>query len=190
MSEQMRRLLGRTAALALVASVPVALWLLVAGPLVDLVREREAEIEGLADRLAGQRMLIARRPELERREQALRTRLAMEDGFWTGASAAAVAAAIQDRLRAVVQAADGAVRSASQPRGTAEDGFTAMRLQFRIAGSLDTLQRTLAAIETARPALFVESLVVTSAGGRATDPTPPLLEMDLEVTFYLAAGLS
>lgn len=190
MTDQLRRMLGRAAALGLLLAVPATLWLAVAAPMIDLVREREAEVEALAARLDSQRMLIARRPDLERREQALRTRLAAEDGFWTGASAQAVAATIQDRLRAVVQAADGAVRSASQPREAAEGGFTALRLRFRIAGTLETLQRTLAAIEGSRPALFVDSLTVISAGGGSRDDTPPALEMDLEVTFYLAAGLT
>jgi len=165
-------------------------WFVVVWPLVGLVQARQADIDALSERLSHLRAVIARKPELEHREQALQAQLAAEGGFWKGASAAAVAASVQDRLRRVVTSSDGVVKSTSELRTTAEREARVVRVRFRIEGTLETAQKTLAAIETMRPALFVDSLTIVGPGGPIDPARPPVIDVDLEVSGYMPVGRS
>jgi hypothetical protein len=50
---------------------------------------------------------------------------------------------------------------------------------------LDTVQKTLAAVQSARPAMFVESVAIHAADA-AGAARPPELTMDLDVSGYMA----
>lgn len=200
--------LRRAAALAILLLLPVAAWILVADPVIGLARDRIDDIAALAQRRADLDLILSRRPDLRREEAALRVRLAEEGGFWAGASAPAIAAAVQDRLRQVVTAHGGLLKTAAEirsaatlgaelgaDRGTADRSAdpgagparaAAIRTRFRIEGTLETIRATLAAIETSRPALFVDGLTITGQDGDGTVEKPPMLALDLDVTAFRA----
>lgn len=178
--------LQRLLAVAILLVLITAIWVLVAGPLVGLVLDRRSDIDALTERLANLQAITARTPVLERQERDLTLRLADGRGFWTGASATAIAASVQDLLRQVVVANGGVVKSSAEQRPTSEQSSQAVQVRLRIEGPLDTVQKTLAAIEDARPALFVDSLTILAQDGGGSPDKRPTLGVDLQVIGYRA----
>jgi hypothetical protein len=183
LSPLMRRLL----ALSILAAVVVLCWSLVVRPVIALSSDRAAEIEADTEQLDHLQLVIAHRPELERRANALHAQFAAAGGFWAGVSPAAIAASVQDRLRQAVTDSGGRVKSTSGVSETTEHGFRKLTVRFSIEGTLDTVQKTLAAVETATPALFVDSLKLAPQGRDADAETPPMLDLDLDVAGYMKA---
>jgi hypothetical protein len=175
----------RAMALAILLCLLLLSWGLVIGPLIEWPRDRRAEIAALSDQLDRLRAITARQPELERRAAALQGQLAIEGGFWSGASAAAIAAGVQDRIRQVVTGSGGRVKSTSEAKeGTASD-FHPLTIRFSIEGTLDTMQKTLAAIEASTPTLYVDGLTIAAPAGVMPRDRPPSLNLDLDVTGYM-----
>jgi general secretion pathway protein M len=95
-----------------------------------------------------------------------------------------IAAGVEDRLRAAVAAGGGRVISTSEAREAVELGFRKVTVHCAIEGSLDTMIKTLAAIETARPALFADNLTVAVREEGAARKGPPMLDIDIDVSGY------
>ena len=177
-------LLRRVLALSILAACAGLLSSYVAMPLIDLASARQADIASAAERLRHLDALIARQPELDRRASVLGVRFAQAGGFWSGPSAAVIAADVEDRLRRVVVASGGRVESSAEVAATTEIGDRGLAVHFEITGPLATVQRTLAAVDAETPALFVDHLAIT-APAAARDPAhPPTLDLDLTVTGY------
>jgi hypothetical protein len=178
--------LRRALALALLLSVMVLGWTLAIQPLIDVSRDRREEIAALSDQLAQLTTIIGRRPELQRRAASDESALDAEGGLWTEGSAAEVAAGMQDRLRKVVAGSNGRLRSTAVVSEALEHGFHRVTVHFAIEGVLETVQATLAAVQAARPAMFVDSVAIhaTGVGG---GHEPPALTMDLDVSGYMTA---
>ena len=114
-----------------------------------------------------------------------RSQLAAAGGLWRDASATAIGAAVQDRLRKAVGDDGGRVESSSEAHETSEHGFRKITVHFNIEGTLDTMTRTLAAIEVARPALFADGLTVAAPESPAANG-PPMLHFEIDVGSYVA----
>jgi general secretion pathway protein M len=177
----------RVMALAIFLTLIGISWSGAVQPLFALVLDRRADIDQLSQRVVDLEKLAARRSELEYRLRDGRRRLAAAGGFWTGASAAAIAADVEDRMHAAVAASGGRVTSTSATGDAAEFGFRRITVHCTIEGTLDTLEKTLAAIENTRPALFADNLTVSVRDNAADNKGPPLLDLDLDVTGYSAA---
>jgi len=177
----------RVAALAIFSALIALLWLAVMQPLIGLASDRRGDIAELSGQIAQLEGLMARQPGLQRRELSGRAQLAAVGGFWNGASAPAIAAAVQDRLREAVIAGGGQVTSTSEAHEAAEHGFRKITVHFTIEGTLDTMVKTLAAIETARPALFADNFTVATQENATEHKGPPTLDLDLDVSGYSAA---
>lgn len=184
MSGPLLPLLRRALALAILVALPLMIWVAAVQPLINLVADRQREITDLSDRLARLKAAIARIPELKRSEAAAQQRLQAAGGIWTGTSEAALAAEMQNRLREAVSATKGVVKSTSQLRGADEQGLQTARIRFTVEGTLDTVQRTLSVIETARPVMFVDSLTIVAPATFPPDK-PPQLGLDMEVVGYM-----
>jgi general secretion pathway protein M len=177
--------LRRCLALALLLTVLALGWTLAIQPLIDLSRDRRDDIAALSDQLAHLKSIIARRPDVERRAVSDRAALDAEGGLWAEASAAEVAAGMQDRLRKVIAGSGGQLRSTAVVSEAMDHGFRRVTVHFSVASVLDTVQATLAAIHSARPAMFVDSVAIHAiTSGDAHNP--PTLTMDLDVSSYMA----
>jgi hypothetical protein len=180
----MSPLVRRALALAILLVLLLAAWSAVVLPLLGFADERLAEIDTLSDRLAGLRSTIRRIPQLEQHEAALRKALDDEGGIWTGDSESIVAAAMQDRVRQAVSSSNGVVKSTSYLQGADEKGFRKVRVSFSIDASLDSVEKTLAAIEDVQPAMFVDSMTIAAPANPAPDKAP-VLALEIEVTGYM-----
>jgi hypothetical protein len=177
--------LKRALALAILVAVPLLIWIVAVQPLIGMVVDHQHQIVDLSERLARLKAAIARIPELKRDESAAKQRLEAAGGVWTGTSEAALAAAMQDRLREAVSKSDGVVKSTSHLRGADEQGLQTVRIRFSVEGTLDTVQRTLAVIETSKPVMFVDSMTIVAPATFPVDK-PPLLGLDMEVIGYMS----
>ncbi len=185
MSFAVSPLLRRIFALGILALVVVLAWSLVVWPLLELSLDRRADIEALAAQASHFEAMIARKPALERQAHAMKQEVAAAGGFWSGPSGAAIAAVIQDRLREAVTAGGGRVKSTSFDHEANERGFRKIVVQFSIEGTLDTLQKTLAAVESKTPALFVDGFTVEAAEAQSARDRAPVLDFDLTVAGYM-----
>lgn|SRR5665213_3132721 len=179
--------LRRGLALVLLVTVLVVGWRLGVQPIIDLSLERRQDIAALSDQLAHLQAIIVRRPELEHRAALEQRNLGTEGGLWTEASAAEVAAGMQNRLRQVIAGGNGRLRSTALLSQANEHGFRRVTVHFSIEGVLGTVQATLAAIQASRPAMFVDSMAIHAAGAGDAD-TPPALTMELDVSGYMSAA--
>lgn len=182
MSGSARIVINRGLALLLLAGVIVLAWMVVITPVAGLATDRVAEIDALMERRAALTLVAERRPALEAQASALATRLREEGGFWTGGSATAIAATVQDRLRKVVTEHAGRVRTTSELRTAADQAERNVRVRFRIEGTIETIERTLAAIEASRPMLFVDAMTLVGHDGDGTPERAPVLTLDLDVS--------
>jgi hypothetical protein len=176
----------RALALTILLGLLVLVWSAVVQPLFGLTVNRRADITLLDERVGDLEAVAAREAEQQRRVRDGRGRLAAKGGLWTGAGAASIAANVEDRLRAAVAAGGGRVTSTSEAREAGEPGFRKITVHCTIEGSLDTMVKTLTAIETAEPALFVDNLAVAVREIEGERKGPPVLDIDLDVTGYSA----
>ena len=177
--------LRRAFALLILIALIGLIWSAAVRPLVGLWEARRTDIAELSGRLAHLEAVAARRPQLEQRLRNREAELAAAGGMWRGASATAIAAAVQDRLTSAVAASGGKVNSSSPGPETMEHGFRRVPIHFTIEGTLDTLTKTLAAVEAAQPALFADGITVAVPDNTAANG-PPTLRFDLDVSGYLA----
>jgi hypothetical protein len=180
----------RALALAILALVCLVAWSLAIGPLIDLPRDRQSDILALSEQLDRLEAVSDRKPELERQAGSLQAQLAATGGFWDGASPAAIAAGIQDRLRAAVIGSGGRIKSTSEANEAAEYGFRKTTVRFGIEGTIETVQQTLAAVAATTPALFVDGFTVAAPANETARDHPPVLNLDLNVAGYMRAPRS
>jgi hypothetical protein len=180
----------RVLALAILLCLFLFAWGLVVSPLIGLPRDRQAAIDALFEELDRLQSMTARKQGLEQRLTALQAQLAAEGGFWSGASAAAMAAGVQAQLRQVVTGSGGRVKSMSDAKESTGADFHQVTIRFSIEGTLDTVQRTLAAIDASKPALFVDGLTIAAPANVMPRDRPPSLNLDLDVTGYMQAPRS
>ena len=190
MTWTLSRPVRRALALAILALIGLFAWSLVIGPLIDLSRDRQSDILALTEQLDRLEAVITSKPELERQAGSLQAQLGTAGGFWDGASPAAIAAGIQDRLRAAVVGGGGRVKSTSEGNEAAEHGFRKVTVRFGIEGTIETMQQTLAAVATTSPALFVDGFTVAGAANEGARDRPPVLNLDLNIAGYMRAPRS
>lgn len=171
-------------AVAILFGLLLLAWFGMVLPVVGMATDRQSDIETLQERLASLQAIIARIPELERHDRAAKAKLDAEGGIWTGASEAAIATSLQDRLRQAVTSNGGVVKSTAYLGAVTEKDLKTIRVRVSIDGTLGTVQQTLAAVEDGHPAMFVDSMTI-AAPARFTADQPPMLGLDLEVSAFM-----
>lgn len=172
-------------AVAILAVLLLVVWYSVIWPTLDLAVTRRAEIRALAERLHDLQAVERRAPTLERRERAAVSRLQSLGVFWSGPSAAAISAAMQDLIRTAAQQGGGLVNSSSALPDTVESNAM-MGVRARVDGTLDTLQHVLAAADSARPKLFLSNLAISMVAP-ATREHPTQISFEFSVSGYVTA---
>jgi general secretion pathway protein M len=182
-------ILRRIAALGLLGALLLAGWIGLVQPAARLwAGDAEADAAA-ADRLARLTAIAGQLPLLERRVRALDAALAEPGLLWPGASAALISAAIQGQLRQVVTEAGGSVHSTAELAAAPEHGLVRVGLRIDAEGTVETLQRTLYAIETAAPALVIDDLLVSAPEGWPVNAGhAPVLSIRLDVAGYGRSG--
>ena len=172
-------------AVGLLVLVIVMVWSLLLQPILGLALGRQAEVSALSDRLAQLRAAEARVPLLGQRERIAAQQLKALDVLWSGPSRTAIAASMQDLVRAAAQQSGGVVSSTSMLPRKDTQGSDTLAVRARVEGTLDTLQHVLTIVDDTRPKLFVNDLTVSAAAPSSRD-RPQQLSFEFSVSGYLA----
>jgi len=183
----MSRGFSRALALGLLGLMLAGAWRVGVAP---AWRAWQADREAVArhrDTLARLRGLAAAQPRYEAALAELRSESALSDALIRSPSATLAAAELQQRVKALVEAAGGSLVSA-QPEQAREAGpFTRIGLGVRMIVSIAALQQVLHALETGTPLVVIDRMQVLARGARAGSRRRAPASGDLDVRLELAA---
>jgi general secretion pathway protein M len=175
--------LSRTLALVLLGVALLGAYRLVAAPLMTAYREGETSIEQAKELLQRYEALAEQRP-------LLADHLAKQQKR-AGPSDALAAAQLQDRVKSVVEAAGGELRSTQILPATPLEGdlgFRRATLRVRFIVTIEGLETTLYELETGQPYLIIDDVTVRQERVRRRRDQPekePVLDVSLELFGYL-----
>jgi len=184
-------LLSRTVAVALLGIALLGAYRLILAPLLTAYRDGEVRIEQAKD-------LLQRYEALAQQRSLLTDRLAEQQelaesaaGYLQGPSDALAAAQLQDRVKSVVEAAGGELRSTQiLPAEQLEEdlGFRRATLRIHFVGTIEGLEETLFELETGQPYLIIDDVTVRQERVRRRRSEPqaqPMLDVSLELFGYV-----
>ena len=183
--------LSRTLAIALLGIALLGAYQLILAPLVIAYRDGETSIEQLQELLQRYEALAQQRSLLADRLAEQQERAASAAGYLRGPSDALAAAQLQDRVKSVVEAAGGELRSTQiLPAKQLEGGLgfrrTTLRIHFVV--TIEGLEATLYELETGQPYLIIDHVTVRQERVRRRrndSQREPMLDVSLELFGYL-----
>jgi general secretion pathway protein M len=168
----------------------VVLWLctyLVVLPVISAYRTTAEEVAHNRALLDRYRALAAEQPRYARRLEERLEAYQANTGFLQGQDETLAAAALQERVGSVIDAAGGELRSTQiLPSQVVDEGLAirraGLRLQFAVA--IEGLEEILYELETAEPYLFVDDINIREQRTRRRrneGPSETSLDVSLEV---------
>jgi hypothetical protein len=158
----------------------LAVAVLVMGPVRDVLDSRDAQI-------AEQRTMLARFMAIAAQEatvEAAAKQVPADQGeYLSGSNDGVVNADLQTRLKALVESAGAHLRTVSALQAQTVERLRYIGSRVDIFGSLPSVHRAVAAIETAKPFLFVRGAVIkpTPPTGPASASQEPVIDAQLDV---------
>ncbi|MCB1918679.1 MAG: hypothetical protein KDJ28_01710 [Candidatus Competibacteraceae bacterium] len=148
--------------------------------------------ERLMGRLQNLERLAAARPELEKAIQAIRNDQRTAAYFLPQAAPALAAADLQQRVKSLVENAQGSLLSVQALPVIEEGGMVRVAVSATVQGDVEALQKVLHSLESQVPLLFVDNLQVTARqfrprlpDGKIAPYTRVQLNSQMEVSGYL-----
>lgn len=158
-------------------------------PLLEDYRSTGEAIAGREADIARFRRVAAELPQRRAQLTALRQRQAASEGFLQGTNDALVAAQIQNRIKALAEAAHGELKSTQVLPVTEEGKYRRITIRAQMLLDTEAVQRVLYGIETASPLLFLDNLDMRAhvAGDRRREKAAedPALDVRLDVYGYM-----
>jgi general secretion pathway protein M len=165
---------------------------LIVAPLLGAYQQGERDIEDARTLLQRYRALAEQRPRLAERLAEQEERAAAAAGYLEGPSDALAAAQLQDRVKSVVEAAGGELRSTQILPAEALEGdlgFRRTTIRVQIAVTIEGLASILYELETGQPYLLIDDVTVRQERvrrRRRSEPeSEPILDVNLELFGYL-----
>jgi general secretion pathway protein M len=186
-------LLSRALALVLLAAAVSGGYLLVVVPVLAAYRDTADAIEQAESLLQRQRALAAQRPLLIARIEEEKEQADAMAGYLLGPSDALAAAQLQDRLKAVVEAAGGELRSTRILPAEAVEASPGTRrtaLQVQMVVTIDGLAAILYGLEAGQPYVLIDELLVRNQHERRRRGEPeaePRLDVNLRLSGFVRA---
>jgi len=189
-------ILSRLLALGLLAAALAASYLLVVVPLLSTYEDNVAAIERAETLLQRQQALVALQPQLVERLEEERAQAEAVAGYLEGPSDALAAAQLQDRVKEVVEASGGELRSTRiLPAETIDSspGTRRAALRVQMIVSIEGLAEILYELEAGQPYVLIDELSVRSqrerrrrrrSRDRAYDEEPSL-DVSLELSGFV-----
>jgi general secretion pathway protein M len=184
-------LLSRSLAIVLLGAALLGGYRLILAPVLTTYEDAEQKIaqsRALLQRylaLAEQRqMLLERLAELQKRARST-------TGYLEGTNDALAAAQLQDRVKSVVEAARGELRSTQILPAKPVDADPSIRragLRVQFVVTIEGLAETLYTLETGQPYLLIDGMTVREQRARRTRDEPgtePMLDVSVELYGYL-----
>jgi general secretion pathway protein M len=175
-------LAGRTAAVALLLVAVGAATALVAVPFAQAYRDYDASIAQLQGQLARYTAMEAMRQPLEARLAQLNAQRPDAEDLLGGGSPAVSGARLQELVKRTVAEGRGNFVSAQDLAPESEGTFERIGLRVQFITTVEGLLRSLHAIESSRPLLFVETLDIRGRAVRKGNEFDRTTAVPLTVT--------
>ncbi|MBL8250630.1 MAG: type II secretion system protein M [Candidatus Competibacter sp.] len=182
----------RLAALLLLLLVMGGFWVLVDRVLVARYHFYHDRLEQQQGRLAQLERMVASREPIQRLITAAQQNRASGAQYLPQSAPPLAAAELQQRVKAVVEAAGATLRSTQALPPTDEGHAIKVTVSTTMLGDTESLRKILRDLEAQTPLLFVDSLDVTGrenrprlANGRLASYTRIQLTVQFEVSGYL-----
>ncbi|MBK7470960.1 MAG: type II secretion system protein M [Betaproteobacteria bacterium] len=176
----------RSAALALLLAVVLALAALIAIPAYKLHEHYDAALESLQFRFNKLRGVAAQKGEIQKALTAVKGESAAR--FFLKNSAPNLAGSeLQDLVRAAVEKGGARLTSVQVAAPKEEGRYRQIVLNVQVIGNIMTLQKTLHALESGLPYVFVDTLRINSTqfrGARANPGLEPEVTVQLDISAY------
>ncbi len=180
LSRPVRRALG----LGLLIIPPLAAYSLVVAPVTDSYWRRQEEIEDMRHRSERHAQIAQDAGALEQRLSALRRPAGSSDGYLAGDNETLVGAALQMRVKTVIEESGGAVRSSQILPFRDESGVRRITVRLQSTQTSTGLAQTLATLASDRSTLIVDQLDVRGRPVAQEAATAPL-EVRLDVSGFM-----
>jgi general secretion pathway protein M len=182
----------RALALALLALVLALVWRGALRPVWQQWSLGAQQIDQQRDRIARLRGMAQSREQFARALADARTASGVDAALMNFASVTLAAAQLQQDMKSLVESAGGSVVS-SQPVDSSSQGpFARAELSVRLLINSEALQQVLHALETQRPVVLVEDVLILSRNRRRTRSRKvpatnnQMLDVRLSVVGFLA----
>lgn len=176
----------RTAALALLLAAVLALAALIAIPAYKLHEHYDAALESLQFRFNKLRGVAAQKGEIQKALTAVKSETAAR--FFLKNSAPNLAGSeLQDLVRAAVEMGGARLTSVQVAAPKEEGRYRQIVLNVQVIGNIMTLQKTLHALESGLPYVFVDTLRINSTqfrGARANPGLEPEVTVQLDISAF------
>lgn len=176
----------RTAALALLLFVILAVTALIAIPAYKLHEHYDTALESLQFRFNKLRGVAAQKSEIQKGLAAVKGENAAR--FFLKNSAPNLAGSeLQDMVRAAVESGGARLTSVQVAAPKEEGRYRQIVLNVQIIGNVMTLQKTLFALESTLPYVFVDTLRINSTqfrGARVNPGLEPEVTIQLDISAY------
>ncbi len=149
---------SRTAAVALLAAVLGALFLYAAMPLIAVYRDTDEAITRTRELLARYEQVAAQRQAYQAQLDELSSRQTGTGVYLSGTTDALAAAELQDRVKAMVDAHGGKLRSVQILPVKVNGAFTRVSVRVQLSANTAAFHRILYGLEAKKPFVFVDNL--------------------------------
>ena len=178
-------LASRSLALLLLVAAIALLYLLAVRPVLQDAARIRAAIAERSAALERFERVAAELPQRRARLAALRRRQAASAGFLEGTNDALLAAQLQSRVKALVEAAHGELKSTQVLPVQDEGRYRRIAVRAQMTLDLTGAQQVLYGIETNSPLLFLDNVDLHShIEGRRRESGSPSPSLDLRFDVY------
>jgi general secretion pathway protein M len=154
--------ISRSLAIALLVGLVVVAYLVVVQPVIDGWGEQGDEISHLESTLARYRQVARQRAPREAELAELKQQAAGEDGLLRGTNETLMAATIQNRVKALVESAQGELKSVQTLPAQSEGHLRRITVRSQISMTIDAAQRVFYDLEGGEPQLFLDNIDIRS----------------------------
>jgi general secretion pathway protein M len=181
----------RGLALLILAGVIAIVWIVILGPLADILFGESEDVERSLDLLAHYEALAEARPQVQAELQAMQQRNAAMSGLVEGSSAALAAAVVQSDVKVIVERNGGTVLSSQNMPSSLTDNFEKIEIQYDLTLPPGNLKNVIYQLETHTPYLFLDSVnmrMPENWGVQDPNAPVPAMEVQLVVRGYRWVG--
>jgi len=160
--------ISRLVALLLLLAGMAAAYVFVIDPLVVAYAETDDAIADTRVYLQHVERLGATRPALAKQMAELDRRHGTRGYYLSGGTDALAAVALQDRLKQIIDANGGSLRSIQPLAGMDEQGFRRVTVRVQMTATTESLFRTVYLLEAGTPLVFIENIGIQNRMARRT----------------------
>jgi hypothetical protein len=181
--------ISRALALTILVGLLAIAYLAIIQPIVESRADQREQIERLETALVRYQRVSQERAPREAKLAELKQRAAGEDGLLRGANETLMAAAIQNRIKALVASAQGELRSIQILPAQSDGHLRRITVRGQMSMTIDAAQRVFHDLEGGEPLLFLDNVNIRAQETRRRrerdrEHAEDLLDVRLDVYGY------